>query len=302
MFLLVGAERCILLDTGCAPDPDRMIFPYLRGIGLGAGDIDMVINTHCDLDHCGGNYAVKRSNPQVEITCGEKDRALIEDPRTMWERRYNAYDKEHGIHYDEATRREMFEAMGNAQPVDRTWKGGETIELGDGWHVEIHHTPGHSVGHLSVFDPRSRTLLSGDAVQGSMYPDVQGHPVLCPTYLQVEDYINTAHYIESLPVECLATCHWPLKRANEVQQFLAESLAFVRGAEQLILSQLLNAPGALTLRDLISNLGPTLGSWPRAADSELVYALAGHLDLLVSRKQIFIVPETHPAAYRIAGR
>lgn len=299
LYLLCGSKRCILLDSGCAPDPDRMIFPYLRSIGMGPENIDMVINTHCDMDHCGGNHAIKRANPNVEITCGEKDRKLIENPQVMWEERYNAYDEQHGIHYDEATRHAIFEALGNPQSVDRTWGGGETLNLADDWHVEIHHTPGHSMGHLAVFDPRTRTLFSGDAVHGSMYPDLQGKPVLCPTYLQVDSYIETIHSLECLPVECLATCHWPLKKGSAIRDFLAESLSFVHRAEQIVLSQLSSFPQGLALRELISKVGPQLGSWPRATEGELVYALAGHLDLLLSQGLIVAVPQTNPAIFRI---
>jgi len=165
-------------------------------MGLRPRDIDMVINTHCDMDHCGGNSAVKLANPNVQITCGEADRALVEDPQVMWNLRYNAYFNDHCIHYDEMTRAEIFKAMGEPQPVDQTWRGGETIDLGEEWYVEIHHTPGHSNGHLAILDPRSRTLLSGDAVHGSMYPDPQGRPSLCPTYLNVDSYVSTIRYLE----------------------------------------------------------------------------------------------------------
>jgi len=51
LFLLLGSERRVLLDTGCAPDPERLIAPYLAGLGLVPTDIDLVINSHSDLDH-----------------------------------------------------------------------------------------------------------------------------------------------------------------------------------------------------------------------------------------------------------
>src|SRR5690348_14528175 len=131
LYLLRGSKSCVLLDTGCAPDPDKIIFPYMRSLGLGPRDLDMVINTHCDMDHCGGNYSVKQANPQTRITCGERDKPLIEDPRVMWARRYNAYEADHGICYDPQTRSEIFKAMGGAHTVDHTWRGGERIDLGD---------------------------------------------------------------------------------------------------------------------------------------------------------------------------
>lgn len=300
LYLLRGASCCVLLDTGCAPDPDKFIFPYLHSLGLRPQNLDIVINTHCDMDHCGGNHAVKQANPRVQIICGVQDQPLIEDPQVMWARRYNAYEADHGICYDLATRRGIFEAMGSAQPVDQTWCGGETIDLGQGWIVEIHHTPGHTRGHLAVFDPRSRTMLSGDAVHGAMYPDVNGDPALCPTYVNIDDYMASIHYLQSLPIECLATCHWPVKRGTAVGEFLRESLTFVHVAEHAILACLETSRDGMTLRQVIQAVGPALGSWPRYADSELVYAIAGHMENLQSRSLIVAVPNTQPVVFRAA--
>jgi glyoxylase-like metal-dependent hydrolase (beta-lactamase superfamily II) len=301
LFLLHGRAQSVLLDTGCAPDPEQMIFPYLCSKGIDPHEIGIVINTHCDMDHCGGNRSVKRAQPAVQITCGAQDRELIEDPEVMWARRYNGYDEKHAIHYDDATRRSIFEAMGDPQPVDRTWHGGERIDLGDDWEVEIHHTPGHSKGHLAVFDPRSRTMLCGDAVQGAFYPDSEGHPVLCPTYLEPASYLQTIDYFESLPIACLATAHWPLKRGSGVHEFLSESRAFVHRAEKLVVDQLVRSPAGLTLREMIERCGPELGSWPRSSDSELVYALEGHLEILLAQGRILQEAETKPAVFRITN-
>lgn len=63
LYLLHGDIRTVLLDTGCAPDPERLIFPYLRKLGLAPADLDLVINTHPDLDYCGGNHAMKSPIP-----------------------------------------------------------------------------------------------------------------------------------------------------------------------------------------------------------------------------------------------
>jgi glyoxylase-like metal-dependent hydrolase (beta-lactamase superfamily II) len=300
LYLLTGKMRCILVDTGCAHHPNEIVFPYLRQFGLHPHQIDMVINTHCDMDHCGGNSALKSANPNVEITCGEQDRALVENPQLMWDLRYNAYFKDHGIHYDATTRAEIFNAMGNPQPVDLTWSGGERIDLGDEWYVEIHHTPGHSSGHLAILDLRSRTLLSGDAVHGSMYPDLQGQPSLCPTYLEVDSYVSTIRYLESLQIDCLAGCHWPLQHGKAVGQFLAESLEFVDRAESAVVASLRQNPEGLTLRDLISNVGPSLGAWPRRMDAELVYAIDGHLKLLLAEGRIVADRGVRPVVFRLA--
>jgi glyoxylase-like metal-dependent hydrolase (beta-lactamase superfamily II) len=280
LYLLLGDQRAVLLDTGCAPDPERFVFPYLKTIGLSPHSIDLVINTHPDLDHSGGNHAMKTANPRVLLSCGDADRGLIEDPQVMWNRRYNAFAERHGLQYDDTTRAWIFEMLGAAQKVDFTWAGGETLRLGEDWLVEILHTPGHSAGHLSVFDPRSGTLLSGDAVQGSVYLDIFGIPALCPTYLNVDTYLFTIRYLESLRLKQLATCHWPLMNGSDINSFLAESRRFTILAETLVLEELHTREAGATLAQLISAIGAKLGSWPRSVDPELMYALAGTMQRL----------------------
>jgi glyoxylase-like metal-dependent hydrolase (beta-lactamase superfamily II) len=156
LSLLVGAERVVLLDTGCAGDPERFIYPTWQPRPPGH-DVDLVINTHADSDHCGGNADWRRLSPRTLLTCGDADRTLIEDPAVMWATRYNAYDALHGIHYDDATHVATLAMLGAAQPIDFTWRGGETLRLGPDWSVELRAVPGHTAGHLAVFDPRSRT-------------------------------------------------------------------------------------------------------------------------------------------------
>ena len=299
LFLLAGADRHVLLDTGCAPDPERLVFPYLERLGLRPENLDLVIVTHPDSDHCGGNSAVKRASPRTLITCGEADRELVEDPQTLWTRRYDAYREAHGLGYGEEARRWNFEMLGDAQPVDFTWSGGETLRLGPDWLVEIHHTPGHSRGHLSVYDPRSRTVLIGDAVQGAVYLDVEGRPALCPTYLHVESYLNTVRYLRTLKAETLAGCHWPVKRGAEVDEFLSETSGFVELAERSLIAELRRRPSGATLRELIEATGALLGDWPRLMDAELMYALAGNIEHLAATGRVHKDNAAPPVRYRL---
>jgi glyoxylase-like metal-dependent hydrolase (beta-lactamase superfamily II) len=298
LFLLTGDQRTVLLDTGCAPDPEKYIFPYIKELGMTPADIDIALITHCDVDHCGGNSALKRANPDVLITCGDADRLLVEDPAVIWARRYDKFTEPHGMGYSDSSRQWNMENLGEATPVDWTWRGDESLRLGKDWLVEIHHVPGHSDGHLAVFDPKSRTILSGDAVHGAIYLDVDGNPALCPTYLDVDPYLETISYLRGLGADQLAGCHWPVKRGSEIDAFLDESQQFVEKADLLLLAEL-DRRGSATLKELIASVGPQLGDWPREADHELKYAINGHMDHLVTEGRVVAEQSTYPIQYRL---
>jgi glyoxylase-like metal-dependent hydrolase (beta-lactamase superfamily II) len=236
--------------------------------------------THSDLDHQGGAHLLKRANPSLWVTCGVLDLPLVSDPEALIARRYQAYGALHGIAPDEATLAWMRRESGGPVRVDVGWSGGELLELGTGWTVRILHVPGHSVGHLAVYDERSGALFGGDCLQGSVYLGLDGTPKLCPTYTHVDDYLLTATQVESLAPRELHGCHWPAARGGEVAAFIAETRDYVAHVDGLVRA-CLNEP--LTLEALISGVNQRLDTpWPDEIASELVYSVHGHAERLVA--------------------
>jgi glyoxylase-like metal-dependent hydrolase (beta-lactamase superfamily II) len=169
--------------------------------------------------------------------------------------------------------------------------------------VEIHRTPGHSPGHLAIFDPRSRTILTGDAVQGAVYRDVSGKAALCPTYLYVDTYRGTIRYLRALGADTLAGCHWPVKRGAEVDSFLNETAQFVDTAERVVLAELGRCcESGATLREIVEAVGCQLGEWPRSADPELMYAIGGHMEQLAATHRVHQDCTVRPVRYSLAEK
>ena len=98
-YLLVGAN-VVLVDTGIAETPEKVIFPYMDRLKLQPNRLTFAVTTHADLDHQGGNDAIKQSSPGTFLACGEGDRALVEDPRALFDARYNFMRAEHGVGFE----------------------------------------------------------------------------------------------------------------------------------------------------------------------------------------------------------
>ena len=278
LFLFLD-ERNLLLDAGSATTVGEFLLPYLETIGLGPRDLDLLVITHPDLDHQGGAHALAAANPELTVACGALDRELVSSPDAIMARRYDAYRLDHGIHYDDETSASMRALCGAPQAVDSVFSGGETIELGGSTALRVLHVPGHSAGHIALQDVRTGALFSGDCVQGSVYLGLDGTPKLCPTYTDVDPYLQTIALIEALAPSELHGCHWPAARGADVVAFLDESRGYVEHVDGLVRRCLAEAHQGLTLRALIECVNERLDEpWEPGVAQELVYSLHGHAE------------------------
>jgi glyoxylase-like metal-dependent hydrolase (beta-lactamase superfamily II) len=275
---LSGDSASLLMDTGCAHDPTKVIAPQITQAGGSVAHLTWILNTHPDLDHIGGNHEMKQLAPQAILACGDPDRHICQGLDGLMRYRYDVLRADHQIFFGADALAWLAAEGGEPQPIEVTFRGGEHIRLGQGWEVELIAVPGHAKGHLAVYDPLHQALYGGDAIHGRGYGGLDGTMKFGPTYEDVDDYLGTISLIEKLPLLMYVGCHWPVKRDGEVAAFCRESRDFVERADRVLLEQL-RTPHSL--RELCSALGPSLGDWPRANDIDLAAALAGHLRRLL---------------------
>ena len=163
-YVLAGDARTLLLDTGMPDTPAGVLRPYLESIGLGLESLDDVLTSHPDNDHLGGNRALRDLHPAARFACHELDRRWVESNDALVAENYLWHEAYGFDEPDEAGRAELKASCGGDAPIDTGLRGGETIRLGDGWRVEVLHLPGHTFGHLGIWDPRSRAAIVIDAV------------------------------------------------------------------------------------------------------------------------------------------
>ncbi len=298
LYLLVGDRAALLVDTGLAPDPKGTLLPYLERCGIAPAHIRYVINTHSDFDHTGGNRSVREMLPDALLMCGELDRPMIEDLERMIGRRYGEFAADHGMDDPDATKDFIREQAGSA-PVDIGLVGGEHIRLSDDWVVEVLHTPGHSWGSVSVWDPRSRALMIGDAVLWNAGLLSDGRPAFPPTYRYLATYLATIGRLEAMDIDLLLTSHYPVRRGPAVAEFLAESRTYADRVDWALSDELRRGPR--TLAELTVALGPRLGDWPVEASAYLCYPLLGHLERMVEFERASVRRRGALAEYALTG-
>lgn len=288
-YLFIG-KRLVLVDSGVAQTPGETIIPYIDELGLDPSRLDMVITTHPDGDHQGGNGAMREMAPSVLIACGEPDRRLVQDPLQLYEKRYNFLKHEHEVGCEDTPPRDA----GIRCRVDIGLMGGEHVALAEDWELEVLHVPGHSAGHLALFDRRRRAAFVSDAVHGRGCPRADGKMALPVTYFHIESYLSTLSYLESLPLEALHTGHWPSMYGGEIKDFFSDSRQTVEILDRRILNSLHRHPQGMTLNQLIEQAREEFPEWPQDTRDLTMFAVKAHLDRLEVNGQVRLMPNGYP--------
>lgn len=281
--LIIDEDQLILIDTGIAATPEQIIFPYLISIGKRPEDITDIVITHADADHCGGNEAVKRTAPNAKLWCHALDRSLIEDPDRMMQERYDEFAAE-GVRYAPEVRSAMRQMMGAPVAADGVLSDGDVIHLSDERSMNVYHVPGHSPGHLMLFDPLTTTAIITDAALGDGLLDEEGSIMFPPTYRNPDAYLHSLARIESLQPSLLLTTHYPVIQASEVTQFLRKSRLFTATMEAAL--TVLLKDEWKSLQQLMQEVFSYIAQWPQASNIELKYALTGTLESMTMRNML----------------
>jgi glyoxylase-like metal-dependent hydrolase (beta-lactamase superfamily II) len=293
-YLFVGA-RVLLVDSGVAGTPEGHIFPYMEKLRLDRERLTMVITTHPDLDHQGGNSAIRESVPGALLACGDADRHLVEDPGCLFRERYNFLQEEHHVGLGE----EIPVEAGKRCRVDIGFRGGERIAIDNGWDLEVLHVPGHSHGHLALYDAAHKTAFISDAIHGRGCPKVEGGMGIPVTYFYIDLYLSTLTHLENLHLEHLHTGHWPSMQGDEIRDFFNDSRKTVEILDRKILKALSHSRGGLTLNELMDAAMEEFPDWPTSTRALSSFPVKGHLDRLETRAQIRLNRRSSPPRWEI---
>jgi hydroxyacylglutathione hydrolase len=140
-------KQAICIDPG---DEAERIVETLERHDL---TLQAIALTHAHLDHVGGVAALKKLQPAAKINLHKGDefmyRALPEQPAWI------------GIP------RAQWAALGFAfeepPPVDEYWTDGQKYPVGE-LEFEVLHCPGHTPGHVVLYEPTERKVFVGDVL------------------------------------------------------------------------------------------------------------------------------------------
>jgi glyoxylase-like metal-dependent hydrolase (beta-lactamase superfamily II) len=227
-YVVAGADRSLLVDTGLADTPAAVIDPYLDRVGL---EPDVVLVSHPDNDHVGGNRAFRDAHPDATFVCHELDRRWVESNETLVRENYG-WHAAYG--FPAMPEDELLASMSGDCPIDVGLTGGETIRLDTARRVEVLHLPGHTRGHLGLWDERTRSAIVIDAVLADGIYDRAGNKLIPPRYYDLDGLRQTIARLEALQPELLLTAHYPVLERDEALEWLRAGQAFVDDVERVV--------------------------------------------------------------------
>lgn len=263
-YLLVGDERALLVDTGLRDMPRTVIAPYLDG-----RQVDYALISHADVDHCGGDRALRELSPGTRLFCGEADRAWIESNAAMLAGNYRWYEP-YGFGPSAEDVAFLERELGGDAPVDLGLRGGETLRLGRDRRVEVLALPGHTPGHLGLWDPGTGAAVVIDAVLGDGVHDRSGRRLIPPRYYEAAAYESTIRRLRALDPELLLTAHFEVMERAAAREFLDRSLDFLRAVRAAV-----RAAGTTELAELTRAVDAQVGPFP-AFTHELAASVRAH--------------------------
>ena len=138
-LLLLTGRRPALVDSGFVGHAEQTA-AWARAR---AGDLALVVNTHWHSDHVGGNSLLQATGAGIAAAAPDADAVARRDPGCCLA--------------------EYLDQPVSPYTVDEPLHDAQILRLGDAdWSVV--HTPGHTPGHVALWQPEERVLAVGDAL------------------------------------------------------------------------------------------------------------------------------------------
>jgi glyoxylase-like metal-dependent hydrolase (beta-lactamase superfamily II) len=284
----VGPVNCyVLLDEPVTVIDPGMIWAdsvvqleaALGAVGRSVADVDQVLVTHGHPDHFGAaGWLADEADATVLCGRAEQPKLVGQVDRT----RMGDVVGRLGIPGEMRGTFQMFyEGIRDlTHPIAphrlALLDDGDTVHAG-GRHWQVHVTPGHSVGHVSLYDAETRVLLSGDHLLACITPN----PVLEPDLdspdgrrRSLVEYLASLDRFIRLDPLLVLPGHGP--RFCDVPS-LAESTRHHHDARADVILGIVERLGGATPYELSGELFPDIADFAvMLGVSEVV----GHLDLL----------------------
>lgn len=203
---LITGERSLLIDTGFRQEACREAMErQLRQIGVDRERMDIFL-THLHNDHTGLSTDLLRPGCRMYIGAADGARMAAGRDTAYWRAVDAAYLRD-GFSEEEMAVLWDSNPAKNAGPLPYAdhilLRGGDTLSYG-GYTLHCLETPGHTPGHMCLYERERRWLFSGDHVLFHITPNICRWEGVADS---LGDYLKSLQAMRDLPAELVLPAH-----------------------------------------------------------------------------------------------
>ena len=215
--LIVDGDQSLLVDTLFDMHLTRdMLAAMADASGVRAEQINTIVNTHANGDHCHGNGCC----PHAEIIASEasaKEMAEIPPDALATFKKMGPQLGPAGVFFADIFAPFDFEAVDERLPT-QTFTGRMDLKVGDKA-VELHEVgPAHTGGDVIAFVPGDKTVFTGDILF------IDGTPIMWAG--PVSNWIRACEKIIGMDADVIVPGHGPITDKAGVRR-VADYLAYI---------------------------------------------------------------------------
>ncbi len=224
VYLVKGVKGHVLIDAGWNDEYAFMkLTQELKEMGIGFKDIGQILVTHAHADHY-GLVPQLRELTGAKVLMHHRDEEIFHTRYAVTDefaRQSEDWFRANGVPPHESSIRMPFggghPSMKHLEP-DIKLNGGETIDTGL-FQLQVIWTPGHSPGHICLYDARDKIFFSGDHILPVITPNI-GLPPHAKTN-PLGDFIKSLSELKKLDVKIVLPAHEAIfydlgKRIDEI--------------------------------------------------------------------------------------
>lgn len=200
-YIIKSADKNLIIDTGMnRPECIEVIISSLEKLNINLDKTDLFI-THMHSDHSGNisNLATKNS----KVYAHKKDADIISGGNTWDKLLESAILNGFPANEDAIGQHPGFKYRDLGWQDFTYVNDGDLITIGD-YNLTCIHTPGHSEGHMCLYEKDKKILFSGDHILHKITPNIS---IWIDEYDALADYLKNLDKVGKLEVNLVLPAH-----------------------------------------------------------------------------------------------